>query len=64
VLRISVVEPELQEVGTVTFCLRGTGTVIGMHYGSGTGFGSGSNTKCNKKSQKLKNDRKTFWEKP
>ncbi len=42
-----------------TFCLGGTG--IRMHYGSGTGFGSGSNIKWNKKSQ-IKNERTTFRE--
>ncbi len=44
--------------GTVTFCHSGTGT--GMHYcsGSGTGFRSGSNIKCNKK-VKINNERPT-----
>jgi hypothetical protein len=31
-------------------------------YGSGTGFGSGSNIKWNKESQKIKNERPTFKE--
>jgi hypothetical protein len=33
-----------------------------MHYGSGTGFGSGFNIKWNKESQKIKNERPAFWE--
>jgi hypothetical protein len=37
--------------GTITFCPSGIGT--GMHYGSGTGFGSGCNIKRNLKSQKI-----------
>jgi hypothetical protein len=40
--------------GTVTFCL--SGTVTGMHYGYRTGFGSGSNIKCNKKVKNQKGE--------
>jgi hypothetical protein len=48
---------------TATFCLCGTGTE--MHFGSGTGFGSVSNIKCNTKVKtvkKFKNERPTFTE--
>jgi hypothetical protein len=33
-----------------------------MHYGSGTGFGSGYNIKWNKKVKRIKNERTTFRE--
>jgi hypothetical protein len=35
-------------------------TGSGMHYGSGSGFGSGSYTKYNE-NQIIKNERPTFW---
>ncbi len=46
--------------GTVTFCLSGTET--GMHYGSGTGFGSGFNIKCTKKVLNNQKWKANFWE--
>jgi hypothetical protein len=46
--------------GTVNFCLGGTGNRT--HYGYGTGFGSGSNIKWNKKVKRIKNERTTFRE--
>jgi hypothetical protein len=39
----------------------GTGTGTGMHFGSGTLFGSGSNIRWSKKVKKM-NERPTSWE--
>ncbi len=50
-------EPEL-------FALAGTGTAMHSGPGSGAGFGSEFNIKCNtkvKKLKKLNNERSTFW---
>jgi hypothetical protein len=44
----------IRTAGTVTFCLCGTETVMHSGYGSGTGFGLGSNIKCNTKVKNLK----------
>jgi hypothetical protein len=42
----------IKTAGTATFCPSGTGTV--MHSGSRTGFGPGSDIKCNTKVKKSK----------
>jgi len=46
---LSVVEPEMQEQ-LFDMESHGIGTVVHSGFGSGTGFGPGSNVKCSRKS--------------